>query len=93
MAPTGDGLGLGLIASRLEAYRSPSAIPRPEGGSLTPTAQQSPMRHGRRSPQPQHKPRAWNATLLPSQQRAAARRAAVEHELTVRRWLRDLARR
>jgi hypothetical protein len=31
--------------------------------------------------------------LQPSQQRAAARRAAAEHQLTVRRWLRDLARR
>ena len=58
-----------------------------------PTPQQSRARHGRRSPQPQPKPPAWSAALQPSQQRAAARRAAAEHQLTVRRWLRDLARR
>jgi hypothetical protein len=57
-----------------------------------PTAQQPPARHGRRSPQPQPKPPAWSAALQPSQRRAA-RRAAAEHQLTVRRWLRDLARR
>ena len=58
-----------------------------------PTAQQSRARYGRRSPQPQPKPPAWSAALQSSQRRAAARRAAAEHQLTVRRWLRDLARR
>ena len=58
-----------------------------------PTARQSRARHGRRSPQPQPKSPAWSAALRPSQRRAAARRAAAEHQLTVRRWLRDLARR
>jgi hypothetical protein len=58
-----------------------------------PTAQQLPARHGRRPPLPQPKPPAWNAALQPSQQRAADRRAAAEHELNVRRWLRDLAHR
>jgi len=36
---------------------------------------------------------AWSAALRPSQRRAAERRAAAEHERTVQRWLRDLARR
>jgi hypothetical protein len=58
-----------------------------------PAAQQPPARHGRRSPQPQPKPPAWNAALRPSQQRAAARRSAAEHRLSVRRPLRDLTRR
>jgi len=60
---------------------------------LTPTDQQSPARRRRRSPQPQPKPAAWNAALRPSQRRAAARRSAAQHQLNVRRWLRDLARR
>jgi hypothetical protein len=38
-------------------------------------------------------PPAWGAALQRSQRRAAARRAAAEHQLSVRRWLRDRARR
>jgi hypothetical protein len=58
---------------------SPAPAPSPE------------RRRGRARPQPA--PGAWSAALRPSQRRAAERRAAAEHQLTVQRWLRDLARR
>ncbi len=59
-----------------------------------PTAERPPSapRRRRSRPQPQPQAPAWSAALLPSQRRAADRRAAAEHETSVRRWLRDLAR-
>jgi hypothetical protein len=74
---------IAVAAQAGQAYRSPPAISRSEGVFM-PTAQQSRARHGRRSPQPQPEPPAWSAVLQPSQQRAAARHAAAEHQLTVR---------
>jgi hypothetical protein len=58
------------------------------------TAERPQTAHRRRpAPPPQPEPPLWSAGLLPSQRRAAMGRAAAEQERSVRRWLRDLARR
>ena len=57
-----------------------------------PRAPANPGPRPRRSVQPQPRPPAWSAELLPSQRRAGERRAAAEHQRAVQRSLRDLAR-
>jgi hypothetical protein len=42
---------------------------------------------------PQPPPPAWNAALVPSQRRAADRRAQLQRRRSAQRWLRDLGRR
>ena len=58
-----------------------------------PRAQANPGPRPRRAVQPQPRPPAWSADLLPSQRRASERRAAAEHQRAVQRSLRDYARR
>jgi hypothetical protein len=58
-----------------------------------PNARSQPTRRTHRTPQPQPQPPTWSAALLPSQRRAAERRADAEHRLAAQRWLRDLTRR
>jgi hypothetical protein len=68
----------------------PPAIPDPEGSMSTPAGQPTPARPERRSPHAQPTPLAWKATPQPGRRRSAASR---NYELTVRRWLHELASR
>jgi hypothetical protein len=57
------------------------------------TPQTTATRRASRLARPQPRPPAALAALLPSQRRAAQRRAAARHEHAVQRWLHDLAHR
>jgi hypothetical protein len=57
------------------------------------TQQATATRRASRSARPQPRSPAALAALLPSQRRAAQRRAATQHQHAVQRWLHDLTRR
>jgi len=44
----------------------------------------------RRRPLPQPRPPGWGTALVPSQRRAAERRAQLQRRRSAQRWLRDL---
>ncbi len=57
------------------------------------TGQTTATRRPARFAHPQPSPPAALAALLPSQRRAAQRRAAAQYQHAVQRWLHDLTRR